>query len=227
MMCQSTWRIWCLFGGEFIIHSSGFAWSDYQSSPFESNGSNFSECRVITQAFPLGNVANVWATQEAEGEHIATTCEKQCLLLLCVHAVKGVFRWYTSWQKVVGLLLNKREEKRTSTGTTHRMTRHGWSTNQRSALYPTKLPSTFFAGNLNGKGNLERVIITSGWALDGSELTTSTAYSVHPQKISMPSFRDETWVTKFHLPGWWFQIFFIFIPTWGNDPIWLIFFKWF
>ena len=25
---------------------------------------------------------------------------------------------------------------------------------------------------------------------------------------------------------WWFQIFFIFTPTWGNDPIWLIFFKW-
>ena len=23
-----------------------------------------------------------------------------------------------------------------------------------------------------------------------------------------------------------FQIFFIFIPTWGNDPVWLIFFKW-
>ena len=22
------------------------------------------------------------------------------------------------------------------------------------------------------------------------------------------------------------QIFFIFIPTWGNDPIWLIFLKW-
>ena len=21
---------------------------------------------------------------------------------------------------------------------------------------------------------------------------------------------------------WWFQIYFIFIPTWGNDPIWLI-----
>ncbi len=26
--------------------------------------------------------------------------------------------------------------------------------------------------------------------------------------------------------GWWFQIFFIFTPTWGNDPIWLIFFRW-
>ena len=25
---------------------------------------------------------------------------------------------------------------------------------------------------------------------------------------------------------WWFQIFFIFPPTWGNDPIWLIFFRW-
>ena len=22
------------------------------------------------------------------------------------------------------------------------------------------------------------------------------------------------------------QIFFMFIPTWGNDPIWLIFFRW-
>ena len=26
--------------------------------------------------------------------------------------------------------------------------------------------------------------------------------------------------------GWWFQVFFIFIPTWGHDPIWLIFFRW-
>ena len=26
-------------------------------------------------------------------------------------------------------------------------------------------------------------------------------------------------------PRWWFQILFIFIPTWGNDLIWLIFFK--
>ena len=26
--------------------------------------------------------------------------------------------------------------------------------------------------------------------------------------------------------GWWFQTFFFFNPPWGNDPIWLIFFKW-
>ena len=25
---------------------------------------------------------------------------------------------------------------------------------------------------------------------------------------------------------WWFQIFFIFTPTWGRFPFWLIFFKW-
>ena len=29
-----------------------------------------------------------------------------------------------------------------------------------------------------------------------------------------------------YITCWWFQIFFIFIPTWGNDPIWLIFFRW-
>ena len=28
------------------------------------------------------------------------------------------------------------------------------------------------------------------------------------------------------LAGRWFQIFFIFIPTWGDDPFWLIFFRW-
>ena len=28
-----------------------------------------------------------------------------------------------------------------------------------------------------------------------------------------------------HLEGWWFRICFIFTPTWGNDPIWLIFFQ--
>ena len=36
-------------------------------------------------------------------------------------------------------------------------------------------------------------------------------------------YRTPEW--KQHLSGWWFQIFFIFTPTWGNDPIWLIFFR--
>ena len=28
------------------------------------------------------------------------------------------------------------------------------------------------------------------------------------------------------VPRWWFQIFFIFTPTWGRFPFWLIFFRW-
>ncbi len=30
----------------------------------------------------------------------------------------------------------------------------------------------------------------------------------------------------FRSPRWWFQIFFICTLTWGNDPIWQIFFGW-
>ena len=26
--------------------------------------------------------------------------------------------------------------------------------------------------------------------------------------------------------GWWFQFFFLFTPTWGRFPFWLIFFRW-
>ena len=35
------------------------------------------------------------------------------------------------------------------------------------------------------------------------------------------NFLGERWAS-----GWWFQTFFIFTPTWGDDPIWLIFFRW-
>ena len=33
------------------------------------------------------------------------------------------------------------------------------------------------------------------------------------------------WLVE-HKTGWWFQGLFIFTLTWGDDPIWLIFFKW-
>ena len=45
----------------------------------------------------------------------------------------------------------------------------------------------------------------ASWLQMGSVLGIEVAYS---------------WLTS-----WWFQRFFIFTPTWGNDPIWLIFFK--
>ena len=37
---------------------------------------------------------------------------------------------------------------------------------------------------------------------------------------------DFKWIFQGLIPGWWFQTFFIFIPIWGNDPNWLIFFRW-
>ena len=30
---------------------------------------------------------------------------------------------------------------------------------------------------------------------------------------------EDTTRIYIYISGWWFQIFFIFIPTWGNDPI--------
>ena len=35
----------------------------------------------------------------------------------------------------------------------------------------------------------------------------------------------ESQTSAIHSSGWWFQTFFIFTPTWGNDAIWLIFFQ--
>ncbi len=34
------------------------------------------------------------------------------------------------------------------------------------------------------------------------------------------------WNIGWFFSRWWFQTFFMFIPTWGNDPIWLVFFRW-
>ena len=36
---------------------------------------------------------------------------------------------------------------------------------------------------------------------------------------------EETSILIQKITGWWFQIVFMFTPIWGNDPIWLIFFK--
>ena len=38
--------------------------------------------------------------------------------------------------------------------------------------------------------------------------------------------QEQSQVHQEEISGWWFEIFCILIPTWGSDPIWLIFFKW-
>ena len=47
--------------------------------------------------------------------------------------------------------------------------------------------------------------------------------------VSIPSFVPwKLWYTLWYprRSRWWFQRFFIFIPTFGRFPIWLIFFRW-
>ena len=55
--------------------------------------------------------------------------------------------------------------------------------------------------------------------LELSQLNHQISWSISA-KVQGNSKFHKTWLSR-----WWFQIFSIFIPTWGNDPIWLIFFK--
>ena len=74
-------------------------------------------------------------------------------------------------------------------------------------------------------------------------LGTFALVSAHLRWLEISlNFQCELWSSMVHFPTfavvvlpkggsysktrWWFQTFFIFIPTWGNDPIWLIFLKW-
>ena len=43
-----------------------------------------------------------------------------------------------------------------------------------------------------------------------------------PHEFKHPPFETNSFI----ISSWWFQIFFIFTPTWGRFPIWLVFFKW-
>ncbi len=46
-----------------------------------------------------------------------------------------------------------------------------------------------------------------------------------PSSISLERFQSIFIHVAYTFP-WWFEICFIFSPTWGNDPIWLICCKW-
>ena len=37
----------------------------------------------------------------------------------------------------------------------------------------------------------------------------------------------QNWIMYNLQASWWFRMFYMFTPAWGDDPIWLIFFKWF
>ena len=66
---------------------------------------------------------------------------------------------------------------------------------------------------------LKRGIIISLW-------TSSAICEPGWQNTRKPQPLTAPWVDEKCLSSWWFQTFFIFTPIRGNDPIWLIFFKW-
>ena len=62
---------------------------------------------------------------------------------------------------------------------------------------------------------------------------TVTFYVFGSNKLTKPSKKGHvvrlagTYLQDFHVfSRWWFQMLFIFISTWGNDPIWLRLFRW-
>ena len=58
-----------------------------------------------------------------------------------------------------------------------------------------------------------------GWCWNPINNGISTTYQ--PINWCRPDFSHQQYAR------WWFQIFFIYTPPWGNDPIWRsIFFKW-
>ena len=75
--------------------------------------------------------------------------------------------------------------------------------------YGNKTVNDWFVRN-----NTARICMLEVWLLHGL-----TMFDTH---------RDSSRVAVFfqRKTRWWFQIFFIFTPTWGRFPFWLIFLKW-
>ena len=59
-----------------------------------------------------------------------------------------------------------------------------------------------------------------------SRLSTEVISSILEISIDVPTQLIDWRVNGLYLASWWFQIFVIFTPIWGKDPIWLIFFRW-
>ena len=56
------------------------------------------------------------------------------------------------------------------------------------------------------------------WGVTGSHFWHQLVYRDVVFSLSHEGYTAKT--------GWWFQLFVIFTPIWGNDPFWLIFFRW-
>ena len=65
-----------------------------------------------------------------------------------------------------------------------------------------------------------------GWTWKWSGASASRHASHLPKNSKKNTFSNGKNLDHGSGSRWWFQTFFIFTTTWGNDPIWLIFFKW-
>ena len=76
------------------------------------------------------------------------------------------------------------------------------------------------------------MFITDSPYLNLSSNTISALSALRAFRLKKSHMTGAAWriipVSKWLIIPWWWQLkyFFIFIPTWGKDPIWLIFFKW-
>ena len=61
------------------------------------------------------------------------------------------------------------------------------------------------------------------WHLTSSQVWEG-GWTIFPQFLGPP--KSYGWHIKARSARWWFQFFFVFIPTWGNHLIWLLFFRW-
>ena len=71
---------------------------------------------------------------------------------------------------------------------------------------------------LKNQGNL--------WVLWSDVVWTPRALMQRWARASVQRESFLRWSMYIHIFSWWFQIFFMFTPIWGNDPIWLTFFRW-
>ena len=85
----------------------------------------------------------------------------------------------------------------------------------------TKLPGIKFVTRFFAISILLPILL---WSHDVFILGSSPSSPSSPTKVDTFQ-RHWTGVIKLS-SRWWFQVSFIFTPTWGNDPIRLIFFRW-
>ena len=90
-------------------------------------------------------------------------------------------------------------------------------------FHPQPLVFCFFSGGaLPCSADEEAFDLMGTWGVDSWNWLIYPPWNKHQKHLK------NGWleIDPASFSGWWFQRFFMFIPTWGRFPFWLIFFKW-